>query len=234
MNEFDGMDWSVLGMPGVNRRHRDIASYFLRRCEWVSKTGCIEWTGARQKGYGQATFNGRTVRASRLVLHLKLGRPIAGGMLACHHCDNPSCVNPSHIYEGTCKDNGEDAARRERMPHGSGHYNSVFSEADVVRMREMVAAGGTLEAVATEFGCAVGQVSEIARGSSWRLAGGPITKHRRWGKLKPDGTRFGMEDARRIRADPRDPDVVAAEYGMSPQHIRTIRRGEVWREDYAA
>src|ERR1043165_4028348 len=54
--------------------------------------------------------------APRLALELKLGRRLASKkILACHTCDNPNCVNPAHLFEGTAKDNIQDASRKKRL-----------------------------------------------------------------------------------------------------------------------
>ena len=78
---------------------------------------CWEWTGSRdQRGYGKlAVARGQSpVRASRVALAIRLGRPIGDGMCACHSCDNPPCCNPAHLYEGNQSQNLQDAVRRGR------------------------------------------------------------------------------------------------------------------------
>lgn len=73
-------------------------------------SGCIEWTGPRDKGgYGRMS-EGKL--AHREAFALAKGDP--SGMLVCHSCDNPSCVNPDHLWLGTGKDNQSDCVRKGR------------------------------------------------------------------------------------------------------------------------
>jgi len=75
---------------------------------------CWEWAGSRTAyNYGQLYVNEfkRPVAASRISLYLKNGKwPIE----ACHRCDNPPCVNPGHLFDGTRKDNMQDCSRKGR------------------------------------------------------------------------------------------------------------------------
>jgi hypothetical protein len=65
----------------------------------------------------------------RIALKEKLGRPIRRGMFACHTCDEPTCCNPAHLYEGTPAQNSADMVARGRyrggrakgVPNGNSH-----------------------------------------------------------------------------------------------------------------
>lgn len=90
----------------------------------VDKTGeCWEWTGQRNgphdSSYGLFTIyrDGRRIRlmAHRVALHLTIGRR-QRILFACHHCDNPPCVRPSHIYAGSAQSNSDDMHARGRAP----------------------------------------------------------------------------------------------------------------------
>lgn len=80
-------------------------------------TSCIEWLGAKNpKGYGQkwSPAMGTSELVHRMTWEARRG-PIPEGMLVCHHCDNPACMNVDHLFVGTAKDNAQDAARKGRF-----------------------------------------------------------------------------------------------------------------------
>lgn len=84
---------------------------------------CVEYQGARNDaGYGilPREANGSRL-AHRAVLAEKLGRPVDG--VARHTCDNPPCVNPAHLMEGTQAANVMDAVERGRVR--GGRYNQT-------------------------------------------------------------------------------------------------------------
>src|SRR5689334_18370225 len=78
-----------------------------------AKPGCTTWLGSRDMdGYAIIQVAGRQFKLGRLILAEKLGRDLLPGMLACHACDNPPCIDPSHLYEGTNQRNQLDSVER--------------------------------------------------------------------------------------------------------------------------
>jgi hypothetical protein len=77
--------------------------------------GCWQWTATTdRKGYGKLSVDNRPVSAHRLSYQWFRG-PIPEGMMVCHTCDNPGCVNPSHLFLGSAKDNTDDAVTKGRL-----------------------------------------------------------------------------------------------------------------------
>jgi hypothetical protein len=90
---------------------------------WVEKVDmkgpddCWEWLASKDSwGYGQITINKKKTQASRYAYQLfkNNGQPIPSNLFVCHHCDNPGCVNPNHLFLGTHTDNMQDMLRKGR------------------------------------------------------------------------------------------------------------------------
>lgn len=89
---------------------------------------CWPWLEYKDRdGYGLINIDGKTRRAHRVSFELAHG-VISNGMEICHSCDNPSCINPAHLYEGTQKDNIHDAMAKGRLDHSVvGALGAVFN-----------------------------------------------------------------------------------------------------------
>lgn len=81
------------------------------------ENACHEWQGGRDKdGYGKFKIIGQTVRSHRVAFFLAHGR--WPEPCCCHHCDNPSCCNDKHLFEGTDADNISDRDAKGRQAKG--------------------------------------------------------------------------------------------------------------------
>lgn len=129
---------------------------------------CWEWQGGKHKGYGTIDIGGRTCRAHRLVLELKLGRPIKPGHYACHSCDNPGCCNPGHLFEKTPKGNSEDAVSRKRHSHGDRAARHLTEE-KVKQVWQLARSGNyTMTGIALQFDIQPQLVSAVLAGRIWK------------------------------------------------------------------
>lgn len=82
-------------------------------------TKCWNWIGSKRNGYGRLIIGSRTLGTRRSVSAHRYSFEIFKGaipneLFVCHHCDNPSCVNPDHLFVGTRQDNVDDRERKGR------------------------------------------------------------------------------------------------------------------------
>lgn len=142
----------------------------------VQKLGdddCWPWTAGLDKDmYGKFTLikNGEqvTVRAHQYAWELHSGRSIVTGMVVCHSCDHPYCVNPRHLSVGTTLDNNQDAVQKGRNPHGETHGRHKLTEQDVEKIRELHSSGQTITQLSHLYKLSPGTISPIVKLETWK------------------------------------------------------------------
>lgn len=141
----------------------------------VDRSGdCWVWTGAQStEGYGVFDVGGRQEKAHRFSAQLA-GMQI-DGMVVCHHCDNPPCVRPGHLFVGTPNDNIQDMVKKDRQAQGETHGARLhperfcsLTEEEVIAVRSAVDAGETHERVAERFGVSRANVGMIVQRKTWK------------------------------------------------------------------
>jgi HNH endonuclease len=160
--------------------------------------GCWEWTGfLNHDGYGLLSRGRTKVGAHRLSWEIHFGS-IPDGMYVCHHCDNPQCARPDHLFLGTQRDNMRDCGRKRRnhirAQDGEQNTSAALTNADARRIREMYATS-MLKAsdIAAQVGVSRGVVASVVSGRTYREAGGPVLAPR---------DRLSRRGRRRIRLRP--------------------------------
>lgn len=134
----------------------------------ISGTGdrCWKWTGARNKeGYGifrSVAFYGRL--AHRVAWQIFEG-PLPEGAFVLHKCDNPICVNPSHLFLGTQADNMRDMVNKSRQAFGTRRKNAKLSEESVRLLRSCK--WGEITTSAKRLGISRGLAYSVIAGRRW-------------------------------------------------------------------
>lgn len=139
----------------------------------IGGSGCWEWTGSKHAfGYGLIVFGGKQYYVHRLSAFLWLDFHPKRGLLVCHHCDNPPCFNPEHLFIGTQRENLQDAFKKGRihLPVFVGEKNikAKLTTNDVVRMREVASSGLSLSVLGKTFGVGKSQVHRIVSAIQWK------------------------------------------------------------------
>lgn len=126
---------------------------------------CIEWPGSKDSdGYGRYKLNGKTLRIHRVMF---FGFHGYWPEVVRHACDNPSCINPSHLLGGTPQDNVNDMMERNRAADRKGENHGVakLSNDLVYWIR---ASKLPQKTVADWIGVSQSSISIVRRGKGWK------------------------------------------------------------------
>lgn len=131
---------------------------------------CWPWTGRTTKGYGRISLDGLELTATHVAIAIATGNWPT--QYALHHCDNPACVNPAHLFQGTHADNMRDAARKGRLRPpcriGKLSNNARLTEAFVKEIRHRHSRGELARSLAREFGCSRYAIHDLIKGRTWK------------------------------------------------------------------
>ena len=94
---------------------------FWKKVDVKGPDECWKWTASKFRGayewdrYGAWSFEGKTHRAHRWIYEQHHNKTLPKNIFVCHTCDNTSCVNPNHLFEGTVLDNVKDSIQKNRF-----------------------------------------------------------------------------------------------------------------------
>lgn len=139
----------------------------------LTDSECWEWSGNREKsGYGNLYHEGKTLKAHRVAYMVANGCELPSSVLVRHGCDNPPCVNPSHLGQGSHQDNWDDMDRRGRVAGpitaGEGHFKAVLNSTQVLSIRDKSSHGQSLGSLASEFSMSKSAIQQIVNRKTWR------------------------------------------------------------------
>jgi len=130
------------------------------------ETGCWVWTAFKNsQGYGKFSYYGKQRLAHRISWEFSNGS-IPEGVVVCHRCDNPSCVNPDHLFLGTVDENVADRNTKGRTASCSRHGRAKLSLEDVKEIREL-GDDFTRSELGRVYGVSAHQIYQIVSGRQW-------------------------------------------------------------------
>lgn len=161
-------------VPWLLVEKEDLKTRFMRHVEQEENgKKCWNWTGSKSgAGYGSIQVNGKKVLAHRVSYMIHKGEipELVGyhGYVVCHSCDNPSCVNPDHLFLGSQYANMQDrdAKGRRAALLGEVHGMATLTERDVLSIRDLAGRYSQQE-LAKMFSISNSMVSLIINRKNW-------------------------------------------------------------------
>lgn len=141
---------------------------FWSKVELIPFHECWEWAAGRNKdGYGYFDLKGSPLRAHRVSWEINFGA-VPPGMIVCHRCDNPPCVNPKHLFLGTQLDNMRDRANKKRT-NTAGERNGAakLTRQLIDEILSLKGSGVNQQYVANKYTLSQSAVSRIWSGKRW-------------------------------------------------------------------
>jgi len=143
-----------------------------RFMSYVKKTdSCWLWTGGKnRRGYG--AFSLISIGKKRVPAHrvsfIFYKDDIPDGKCVCHTCDNPSCVNPDHLWIGTSAENSKDSFDKGRTLRGERNPRSKLKKEDVIKIRTLSKTPMTQKHIGELFNITAGHVNNIIKNRVWK------------------------------------------------------------------
>ena len=147
------------------------------------QTGCWDWIAYKHNGYGRFGIGGKIQRAHRVAWFLEHGYYPEFVLHKCHLYredgkDNPACVNPEHLAEGTLTENQQDSKitgtfnpglkKGHKYSKGENNGEAKLTQEQVDEMRaESTGAWGEKTRLAKKYGISLPQVSNILNNKVW-------------------------------------------------------------------
>jgi transposase len=156
---------------------------------------------------------------------------IPKGLQILHECDNPSCVNPKHLFIGTNLDNIADRVSKGRSVMGENHPRAKLKVDEVVEIRKAWDSGISQRELAARFDVPASDISSIIRNKSWKQVGIVSKRNHSGGEYHPQSklTNENVFEIRSLRSTGLTLRKIAARFNVSISRISLIARGLQWK-----
>lgn len=145
-----------------------ISAFRANLIEGMLPENCWLWIGGTNgDNYGQLWHDNCLYAAHRLAYAIYRGA-LDRQLVVMHTCDNPLCVNPAHLLQGTNAQNSADMVQKNRQARGDNFCCSKLREADIPVIRFKAALGMTERALATEYKVTQPTIHEVLSRKTWR------------------------------------------------------------------
>lgn len=166
--------WKLYGDPKLHHMRMGRGeTRFERLWSKIDKTAglgkdgdCWEWRGQQNRGYGSCHFEGKMWAVHRLIYFLSTQKTPQLSVL--HSCDNPLCVNPDHLSEGTPAQNSAEMVERNRQAKGERNNNAKLTDDTVRFIRTAYQQGCRVADMAEQFGVAIQTLYAAIYRKTWR------------------------------------------------------------------
>lgn len=193
---------------------------------------CWIWAaGLDADGYGRfrGVYEGmQYTRAHRYSWALHNRQNIPKGMLVCHRCDNPRCVNPDHLFLGTDSDNMRDkiAKNRHNVPKGELNRRAILTEAQALAI---LGDPRPYAQIAADYGVTAPTIGSIKNRESWAHLEVEVVKNSApRANRKGKGTKITEADVREILKAEKSGTELAEQFGVSRGLICNIQKRRTW------
>lgn len=135
----------------------------------IDNNGCWNFTGSiNQQGYGRIKLKKQEYLAHRLMAHLTI-RPLSSeSQVVAHKCDNPTCINPEHLFITTATGNMADRDAKGRMSRGDTHPNAKLTTNNILDIRALYESGISQAEISKKFNICQPSVYNIVHRKTWK------------------------------------------------------------------
>lgn len=156
----------------INNPHKFVTyeEKFWSKVDIHGEDECWEWKECKNNGYGSVRYQGKMHPAHRVAFILAGGVLTQRNKFTCHHCDNPSCCNPKHLFAGNADINNKDRAAKGRSGNNKGEKNNSakITEEQVLEIRHIRKTNNiSYKDIGNLYGLKSSQILRICHRESW-------------------------------------------------------------------